>query len=100
MTITARAMVGISVNCVIDRRADGLGAIAGRGTLMAGGKAAVKRGNWAMMASTVSMTLAPGCLKMIRKTPRLPLAQACCLASSGPATAWPMSRTRKGAPLR
>ena len=30
------------------------------------------------------MTLAPGCLKTTRNTPRLPLAQAACLASSGP----------------
>ena len=54
----------------------------------------------ALMRSTVSMTLAPGCLKTTRNTPRLPLAQAAFLASSGPATAWPMSRTRSGAPLR
>jgi hypothetical protein len=69
-------------------------------TLIEGGMAACKRGSWPLMRSTVSMTLAPGCLKTMRNTPLLPEAQAAFLASSGPATARPMSRTRSGAPLR
>ena len=69
-------------------------------TLSVGGMAARSRGSSALMRSTVSMTLAPGCLKTIRNTPRLPDAQAAFLASSGPATARPMSRMRSGAPLR
>jgi hypothetical protein len=69
-------------------------------TLMVGGIAAWSRGISALILSTVSMTLAPGCLKMIRKTPRLPLIQPAFFMSSGPATAVPRSLTRMGAPLR
>ena len=68
--------------------------------LIAGGIVACRRGSSALIRSTVSMTLAPGCLKMTRTTPRLPSAQAACVVSCGPVTAWPMSRTRSGAPLR
>ena len=68
--------------------------------LIAGGMEACRRGSSALIPSTVSMTLAPGCLKMTRKMPRLPSAQAACVVSCGPVTAWPMSRTRTGAPLR
>ena len=37
-------------------------------TSIAGGIAACSRGSAALMRSTVSMTLAPGCLKMISRT--------------------------------
>ena len=56
-------------------------------TETAAGIVAWSCGSSFLMRSTVSMTLAPGCLKMTRKTPRWPLAQAACLVSSGPATA-------------
>ena len=53
-----------------------------------------------LIASTVVMTFAPGCLNTTRKTPRLPLLHAAWVVSYGPIVAWPMSRTRTGAPLR
>ena len=48
-----------------------------------GGIEALMRGSSAMISSTISMTLAPGCLKMTRKTLRLPSAQAACVVSCG-----------------
>ena len=69
-------------------------------TFTAGGIEAIRRGNCALMRFAVSMTFASGCLKMMRKTPRLPFAQAVLRTSSGPAIACPMSLTRNGAPLR
>src|SRR4051812_6032484 len=69
-------------------------------TWIAGGIAAVSWGRAAMILSTVAMTLAPGCLKMIRKMPGLPSAQAAWVLSWGALTAVPMSRTRSGLPLR
>ena len=42
-------------------------------------------------ASTVSITFAPGCLKMTNSTPGLPFCQAVNCVFSGPSTAWPMS---------
>ena len=68
--------------------------------LIVGGIAAISFGSSALIRSTVSMTLAPGCLKMTRNTPRSPFAHAARLLSSGPVTARPMSRMRSGPPLR
>ncbi len=45
-------------------------------TLMAGGITACSRGSAALILSTVSMTLAPGCLRMISSTARLALSHA------------------------
>ena len=67
---------------------------------IAGGMASFRRGSSAVMRSTVLITLAPGWPKITRKMPRLPSAHAACLASCGPTTAWPMSRTLSGPPLR
>ena len=69
-------------------------------TWIAGDMVAVSRGSAAWMRSTVLMTLAPGCWKITRKTPRLPSAQPADRRSSGAATAEPMSRTRSAPPLR
>ncbi len=41
-------------------------------TLIAGGMDAIACGNIALICRTVSMTLAPGCLKIISSTPGLP----------------------------
>ena len=68
--------------------------------LMLAGMAACSRGSSCLMRSTMSMTLAPGCLKMMRKTPRLPLAQAASFTFSAAGTAVPMSLIRTGPPLR
>ena len=99
--MTTRAMVMSSVNCTSSTAAR---MVTVRSLmiliLMAGGIAAISFGSSALILSTVSMTLAPGCLKMTRNTPRLPSAQAARLLSSGPDTAWPMSRIRNGPPLR
>ena len=101
ITITTSAMVSSSVNCTSSTAARMVWVRSlMTSILIAGGIAATSRGSVALILSTVSMTLAPGCLNTTRNTPRLPLAQAACLASSGPATAWPMSRTRNGPPLR
>ena len=71
---------------------------------MPGGISAASRGIAALIWSTVSMTLAPGCLNTSRITalraPSLSPFSAAMLTSCGPATAWPTSRTRTGAPLR
>ena len=101
MTMTTSAMVRSSVNCTSSTAAR-MVVVRSLMTsiLTAGGIAATRRGRVALIRSTVSMTLAPGCLNTTRNTPRLPLAQAACLASSGPVTAWPMSLIRKGPPLR
>ena len=69
-------------------------------TLIVGGIEACSVLSVPLIASTVVMTLAPGILYTTRKTLGLPLLQAACVESCGPATAWPMSRTRTGAPLR
>ncbi len=45
-------------------------------TLIAGGITARSRGSAALTLSTVSMTLAPGCLKTTSSTARLLLSQA------------------------
>ncbi len=81
-------------------------------TVMLGGMEARSFGSMARMASTVSMTLAPGSLLIASRMVR-PLAmcepggapapakpQAAPLLSSGASTAMPMSFTRTGAPLR
>ncbi len=101
ITATTSAMVSARVNCTSSTEARMVWVRSlSVWTFTPAGREAVMRGSSALIRSTVSMTLAPGCLKMTRNTPRWPLAQAACLASSGPATAWPMSRTRSGAPLR
>ena len=51
--------------------------------MTAGGIAACSCGSGALILSTVSMTLAPGCLKTSSRTPRLPLAQAASCVFSG-----------------
>ena len=91
-------MVSASVNCtsVTEARMVWVRSLT-MSTWIAGGSASSRRGSAALMRSTVSMTLAPGCLKMTRKMPRLPFAHAACLAFSGPSTAVPMSRMRTGA---
>ncbi len=65
-----------------------------------GGIAARSDGRVAITRPTVSITFAPGCLSTISRTAGLPFAQAPRRAFSAPSTAWPMSRTRTGAPLR
>ncbi|MGY4329564.1 hypothetical protein ACVWWG_003981 [Bradyrhizobium sp. LB7.2] len=101
ITITTSAIVVMSVICTSSTAAR---MVMVRSLMIlieiAGGIAAISRGSCALIRSTVSMTLAPGCLKMTRNTPRLPSAQAAVFMSSGPATASPMSRIRNGAPLR
>ena len=102
MTITTRTMVNSRVNWTSSTAARMVKVRSEiRSILIAGGIAATSRGSSDLILSTVSMTLAPGCLKTTRNTPRLPLlAQAACLASSGPVTARPTSRIRSGPPLR
>ena len=101
ITITTSTMVIMSVICTSSTAAR-MVMVRSLMVLMliAGGIAAISRGSFSLMRLTVSMTLAPGCLKMTRNTPRLPSAQAAVFMSSGPDTASPMSRIRKGAPLR
>ena len=101
ITITTSAMVNISVNwtsrtearmvCVRSLSTD---------ILIEGGIDRVSFGNAAMILSTVAMTLAPGCLKITRKMPRLLSAQAACLESCGALMAVPTSLTRNAVPLR
>ncbi len=68
--------------------------------LIAAGIAARIRGSAFSIFATVSMTLAPGCLKTGSRIARVPFAQAASLSFSGPSMAWPMSRMRTGAPFR
>ena len=101
ITMTTSTMVISSVNCT-SSTAERMVMVRSLMILIltAGGIAAISRGSSALIRSTVSMTLAPGCLKMTRNTPRLPSAQAACFMSSGPETALPISRIRSGPPLR
>ncbi len=101
MTSTTSTIVTPSVNCtsLTDARIVCVRSLT-TSTLTAGGSASSRCGRVALIRSTVSMTLAPGCLKTTRKTPRLPFDQAACFTSSGPATAVPISRMRIGPPLR
>ena len=70
-------------------------------TLIAGGIAACSWGSAALTRSTVSMTLAPGCLKTISRMPRRPFGQAAELGVlRRRRRRWPMSRMRTGAPFR
>src|SRR5262249_12277663 len=71
ITITTRPMVSISVNSTSATEAR-IVLVRSRidSTLMEGGILAVRRGSCALIWSTVSMTLAPGCLKMISRMPR------------------------------
>ena len=69
-------------------------------TSIAGGIVACSCGSAALIWSTVSITLAPGCLKTASRMQRVPFAQAASLVFSGPSIARPMSRMRTGAPLR
>src|SRR3984885_12445273 len=70
ITITTRAIDSISVNCTSATEAR---MVCVRSTittvLIEGGIDASSRGRVALMRSTVSMTLAPGCLKISRMTP-------------------------------
>ena len=101
ITITTSAMVSRSVNCTSCTEARIVVVRSLRMPMwMAAGMVACRRGSSSLMRSTIWMTLAPGCLKTIRNTPRLPSAQAAPLTFSGPLTAWPMSRMRIGPPLR
>ncbi len=61
---------------------------------------AISDGSRALMASTVLMTLASGCLKTTSSTACLPFWKPVISSFSGPSMARPMSRTRTGAPLR
>ena len=101
MTITTRPMESMRVNCTSCTEAR---MVSVRSTTVwtstEGGMAARRPGRAALMRSTVSMTLAPGCLKMKSWMPRLPFCQPARRAFSGPSTARPMSRIRTGAPLR
>ena len=97
ITITTSATVSISVNCTSCTEAR---IVWVRSLMvemwMVGGIASRSCGSAFWILSTVSMTLAPGWPKITRKMPFLPSAQASCLASCGPTTAWPISRTRSG----
>ncbi len=65
-------------------------------TLMSGGMLFSSCGSFASTPSTVSMTLAPGCLKMISSTPGLLFCQAASCEFCGPLIALPMSLIRIG----
>ena len=101
ITITTRQTASISVNCTSATEAR---MVSVRSmmvlTWIDGGIDASSRGSVALIRSTVSMTLAPGCLKMISRMPRLPFCQPASSRFSGPSIAVPMSRTRTAAPLR
>ncbi len=115
MTATTSAIVSTSVNST-SRTEPRMVCVASRITFTdtAGGSAARRRGSVALMRSTVSITLAPGCFVMTSTMARPPCtpaassgdapapakAQAAIVVFSGPATAVPTSRTRIGAPLR
>ena len=101
ITITTSAMVRDKVNSTSSTEARMVWVRSDMTwTLTAGGIAASSCGRVFWILSTVSMTFAPGCLKTISSTPGLSFCQAASLAFSGPAMAWPMSRTRTGEPLR
>ena len=101
ITITTSAMVSARVNSTSRTEARMVVVRSERMlTLIVGGIEACSVVSVLLIASTVLMTFAPGILNTTRKTLRLPLLQAACVESCGPATAWPMSRTRTGAPLR
>ena len=72
ITITTRQMVSASVNSTSSTEAR-IVTVRSRmvSTFTAGGMRAVSCGNSALIASTMSMTLAPGCLKIARITPAL-----------------------------
>ena len=101
MTITTRRIVMSSVNWTseIEARIVCVRSLRVK-TLIAGGIVACSLGSASLILSTVSMTFAPGCLKMTRTIARFPSAQPACVVSCGPLTARPMSRTRSGAPFR
>ena len=101
ITITTRQTASISVNCTSCTEAR---MVCVRSMMVVtwidGGMEASSRGSASLIRSTVSMTLAPGCLKMISRMPRLPFCQAASSRFSGPSMARPISRTRTAAPLR
>ncbi len=68
-------------------------------TLMDAGTASRDLGSCSSTRATVSMTLAPGCLKTMSRMLRLPSPTAASLVFSGPSTATPISRIRIGAPF-
>ena len=73
ITITTRLIDSSRVNCTscTDARMVSVRSMTTL-TWIAGGIAARSAGSAALMRSTVSMTLAPGCLKITRMMPRLP----------------------------
>jgi hypothetical protein len=84
ITPTTSAIVSSRVNCTSSTEARMVWVRSLRmPTLMAAGNVAVRRGSCALMLSTVSMTLAPGCLNTTRKMPRLPLVQPACFSVLG-----------------
>ena len=67
ITPTTSTIVSIRVNCTSSTEARMVWVRSLRmPTLMAAGRVAVRRGSCALMLSTVSMTLAPGCLNTTR----------------------------------
>jgi hypothetical protein len=67
-------------------------------TEMPGGSDARSRGNSFLMASTVEMTLAPGCRCTANKTAGFVFSHPPSVSSSGALMARPISRMRIGAP--
>ena len=73
ITITTSAIDSSSVNCTsaTEARMVSVRSLTAA-TLTAGGIEAISDGSRALIASTVSMTLASGCLKITSSTARLP----------------------------
>ncbi len=101
ITITTSAIDSASVNSTSATEAR-MVSVRSASTLTCtlGGIEASRRGSSALIWSTVVMTLAPGCLKISSCMPRRPFCQPASSRFRGPRMAWPMSRTRTGAPLR
>ena len=68
--------------------------------LIAAGMDACNCGSKSLTRSTVSMTLAPGCLEMMSKTDGLPLKYPALRKSCTESTTSPKSERRTAAPLR
>ena len=85
ITITTSAMVSASVNST-SRTEARMVVVRSRmvSTFIAGGMVAVSRGSCALIWSTVSMTLAPGCLKTTSRMLRLLFFQAATVWSFAP----------------
>ena len=92
ITITTRPIVRIKRELdVADRGADGRRAIDDGRDLDTRRNVGGRRGNSALIRSTVSITFASGCLETISAMARRPLIHAASVVSAGPSTAWPMS---------